>query len=77
LISKAPLKNQASRSYMYGKDLEVEHHLAKLEGSFDAVFREITAGGKPVRQRLRATPLLHILAISADRNGRKTIKACT
>ena len=47
LIANAPLKSQASRSYMYGKDLELEHRLARVEGSFDAVLKNIAGGGAP------------------------------
>jgi hypothetical protein len=44
LIRGASLKSQASRNYMYGKDLTLEHLLAKLEGTFDIVLKDIAAG---------------------------------
>jgi hypothetical protein len=47
LISNASLKSQASSNYMYGKDLTLEHHLAKLEGAFDIVLKQIAAGARP------------------------------
>jgi hypothetical protein len=47
LISGASLKSQASSNYMYGKDPTLEHHLAKLEGAFDIVLKQIAVGAKP------------------------------
>jgi Protein of unknown function (DUF4238) len=52
LIPKASLKSQASSNYMYGKDLTLEHHLAKLEGSFDTVLKDIATGGSPAEHDL-------------------------
>lgn len=49
LIPTAPLKNQASRNYMYGKDLELEHRLACIEGAFDVVLKQV-AGGEGVAE---------------------------
>jgi len=44
LIKGASLKSQASSSYMYGKDLTLEHLLGKIEGTFDLVLKDIAAG---------------------------------
>jgi hypothetical protein len=44
LIPRASLKSQASSNYMYGKDLTLEHLLAKLEGTFDIVLKDIAMG---------------------------------
>lgn len=40
-ISCAPVKNQCSRSYFYGRDLKLENALSQVEGLYASALREI------------------------------------
>ena len=42
-INCAPLKNQCSKSYFYGDDLELERALQPIEGRYASIVREITS----------------------------------
>lgn len=44
-IPDAPLKNQCSRDYFYGKDLVVENALGFVEGAYGTIIKEILAPG--------------------------------
>ena len=43
-IQGAPLKNQCSRDYFYGKDLRAENVLAELEGRYSQIVEALIAG---------------------------------
>lgn len=46
-IPNAPVKNQCSRDYFYGDDLQAEMLLANLEGRFAAVSDKLLVGAAP------------------------------
>ena len=45
--TQASIKDQAWRPYLYGKDLETENKLAKLEGVTDNILKEVISSGRP------------------------------
>ncbi len=45
IIKKAPIKNQCSRDYFYGHDLEIENKLSALESDYACVVNNLLSNG--------------------------------
>jgi hypothetical protein len=54
-IDNAPVKNQCSRDYFYGRDLAIEQRLQTLEGDYAKLLAQIEAPGFKLSDAAKAT----------------------